>query len=195
MPDPLWPLRELWLARQLARAQRGDRDAFRQLYRALYPVVWRFVRRRAQSDAAAEELLGQVFFQLLEALPRIDPSRGVRGYVLTIARNALVDEARRTQRAAPGELAEQQASLQPGALELLTTAEETARLGKQLATLPEQTREWLLLRFEDGLRFAEIAQLTGASEAAVRQRVSRAVRELRGNWPEELRRGPVRHET
>ena len=52
----------------------------------------------------------------------------------------------------------------------------------ELARLPAETRELLMLRFGDGLRFTEIAQVMGLGEAAVRQRTSRAVRELRARW-------------
>jgi len=50
---------------------------------------------------------------------------------------------------------------------------------RSLAGLPEGTRELLALRFADGLRWAEIAAVLGESEPALRQRSSRALRELR----------------
>ena len=49
----------------------------------------------------------------------------------------------------------------------------------QIEALPSEDRELIALRYADGLRHGEIAQLLGISEAAVRQRVSRALRGLR----------------
>jgi RNA polymerase sigma-70 factor (ECF subfamily) len=191
MPQLPWPLRDAWLSRLVVRGQRGDREAFRDLYRALYGPVSRYLRRRVPSPADAEELVGQVFFRLLESLDRIDPRKGtVLVYALSMARNALVDEARSRASMMPEEAAAAVPDTKAGPLERLMGEEDVARVRSELARLPAETRELLMLRFGDGLRFAEIAQVMGISEAAVRQRTSRAVRELRARWDA----GPARGE-
>ncbi len=195
MPLLPWPLRDAWLSRQVVRAQRGDREAFRDLYRALYGLVSRYVRRRVASPADAEDLVGQVFFRLLESLGRIDSRRGsVLTYALSMARNALIDEARGRVGQVPEEAAAAIPDAGAGPLERLLGEEDTARVRAELARLPAETRELLLLRFGDGLRFAEVAQLMGLSEAAVRQRTSRAVRELRARWDASPARGALTHD-
>jgi RNA polymerase sigma-70 factor (ECF subfamily) len=61
-----------------------------------------------------------------------------------------------------------------------------------VAALPPESRQLLELRFGDGLRHAEIAALTGAREAAVKQRLSRLLRSLRGTLDGGAeRKGPV----
>jgi RNA polymerase sigma-70 factor (ECF subfamily) len=192
MPLLPWPLRDAWLSRLVARSQRGDREAFRELYRALYPAVSRYLRRRVSNAADAEELVGQVFFRLLESLERLESRRGsVLAYTLSMARNALVDEARRRAGMVPEEAAVAVADTRAGPLEHLLGSEDTERVRAELARLPAETRELLMLRFGDGLRFAEVAQVMGLSEAAVRQRTSRAVRELRARWDAAPERGEL----
>jgi RNA polymerase sigma-70 factor (ECF subfamily) len=143
------------------------------------------------SPADAEELVGQVFFRLLESLERVEPRRGsVLVYALSMARNALVDEARSRARFLPEEAAAAVPDGATGPLERLLGEEDVERVRAELARLPAETRELLMLRFGDGLRFAEVAQVLGLSEAAVRQRTSRAVRELRARWDA----GPARGE-
>jgi len=191
MPLLPWPLRDAWLSRLVVRSQRGDREAFRELYRALYPPVSRYLRRRVTNAADAEELENQVFFRLLESLGRLESRRGsVLAYALSMARNALVDEARRRAGMVPEEAAVAVPDMRAGPLERLMGEEDTERVKAELARLPTETRELLMLRFADGLRFAEVAQVLGLSEAAVRQRTSRAVRELRARWDA----GPARGE-
>jgi RNA polymerase sigma-70 factor (ECF subfamily) len=192
MPQLPWPLRDAWLSRLLVRSQRGDREAFRDLYRALYGPVSRYLRSRVPRAADAEELVGQVFFRLLESLDRIDPQKGtVLVYALSMARNALVDEARSRAGLVPEEAAAAVPDSGAGPLERLMGDEDVMRVRSELAKLPAETRELLMLRFGDGLRFAEIAQVLGLSEAAVRQRTSRAVRELRSRWNAGLARGEL----
>lgn len=178
-----WEQPAAFHARLAARAAGGDPRAFVTLYRELYPPVARFVARRAASAADAEEVVARAFHQLLEALPRLDPSRGtVLGFTLAIARNALADEARSRRAGGLSELGPEaldRADGRPGADERLQERERLLAVARLVDGLPAETRELLELRFGDGLRHAEIAALTGASEAAVKQRVSRAVRELR----------------
>lgn len=172
-------------ARLATRAARGDRAAFVALYRALYPPVARWVSRRAATSGDAEDVVAQVFHRLLEALPRLDPARGTPlAFALGIARNALTDEARRraVRGGDPGPLDDAGAALAdraPGAEAGLLERERLEAVARLLDGLPAETRRLLELRFGDGLRHAEIAALTGASEAAVKQRLSRALRALR----------------
>ncbi len=81
----------------------------------------------------------------------------------------------------------------PDALERLERDERLRALARVLEALPAPTRELIELRFGDGLKHAEIAALQGVSEAAVKQRTSRALRELRAALTA-LGAGPEREE-
>lgn len=195
MPQLPWPLRDAWLARLLVRSQRGDREAFQRLYRALYAPVARYVRRRVARPADAEDVVGQVFFRLLETLGRVDPQKGgVFAYVMGIARNAVVDHARAHLAQAPEEVLAALPDPGAGPLQRLESAREEAAVRAELAALPAATRELLALRYADGLRYAEMAEVLGMSEAAVRQRTSRAVRDLRARWGAGQAQKAVAHE-
>ena len=61
----------------------------------------------------------------------------------------------------------------------LQRALERAEVRDAVATLPERDREVVSLRFQRGLSYAEIAKVTGATPAAVKQRAWRALRRLR----------------
>jgi RNA polymerase sigma-70 factor (ECF subfamily) len=176
-----WPLRDRLLARRALAARAGDEAAMRALYRELHPEIARFVGRRVRSRADAEDLVSRVFFTLVERLDDFDPKRGnLRGWLFRIARNAIIDHFRKQRPTVAfdglGELVP--ADVDDPLSELL----ERERLGhvlRQLEAQPTETRELLALRYADGLRHKEIAAITGLSESAVKQRVSRAVRELR----------------
>jgi RNA polymerase sigma-70 factor, ECF subfamily len=173
-----WPLVQNRLAR---RAARGDGEAFRSLYRALHPQVHAFVGRRIGSAADTEDLVAKVFHRVVEHLDRYDPGKAsVRAWVLGIARNAVIDHLRtRREHASVDELAElledeSAASFEPD------DDDRTHLVRDAVAELPAATREMLALHFVEGLRYREIAEVCGASEAAVKQRMARTLRELRG---------------
>jgi RNA polymerase sigma-70 factor, ECF subfamily len=176
-------IRDVRLAWLLARSQRGDRDAFRRLYRLLHGPVSRYVRRRVRPPQDAEDVVAEVFTRLLESLDRIDSRRiTVLAYALAAARNAVVDRARQGGVSAS-------ASVDPLSLPLPEPAPDPGErmdARQALETLracverqPAEVRELLSLRYADGLRHVEIAAVMALNEAAVRQRLSRAVRELR----------------
>ena len=170
------------LARQVRKAVDGDAEAFRGLYRALHPVVWRYVSRRISGRADVEDLISRSFTRVVEHLGRFDPARGnVRAWVIGIARNAVIDHLRMQQsRGAHAGAVEwlADAALDPaGALE---ADERDAELRALLSEYPPVVREMFSLRFGDGLRVREIATLMDMSEAAVKQRFARTLRELRG---------------
>lgn len=176
----LAPLRDEIHARRLARARTGDAAAFRALYRDLHPVVAAFIARRVRGKADAEDLTARVFMNFLRHLGDYDRGRGsVQAWILRIARNAVIDDLRARRSMVPLEAV---AEVLPGAGDLLgelLAREQRDQLVDQLAALAPDVRELLALRYADGLSHAEIAGVLGLREAAVKQRVSRAVRDLR----------------
>jgi RNA polymerase sigma-70 factor, ECF subfamily len=57
--------------------------------------------------------------------------------------------------------------------------EELERLDRAIASLPLESRELVALRFIEEMSYAEIASTTGQSEASLRGKVFRALRQLR----------------
>jgi RNA polymerase sigma-70 factor (ECF subfamily) len=178
------------LSRQARKAANGDGEAFRGLYRALHPVVWSYVARRIASRADVEDLVSRTFARMVEHLHRFDPERGsVRAWSIGIARNAVIDHLRthpRTQ-LGPGVDPEAVERLPDAALDpagVLEADERDAELRALVSEYPPVVREMFSLRFGEGLRVREIAALMDMSEAAVKQRFARTLRELRGKLGE-----------
>lgn len=176
-------LRETLTAARLGRAARraaaGDPQAFGRLYRGLHPLVWRYVSRRIAVEADVEDLVARVFARVVEHLPRFDPRRGhVRAWVLSIARHAVIDHVR-AQRCGDSDAVEWLADAALCPARALEDDERDARLRRLLAEYPPAVREMIALRFADGLRLREIAQVMSLSEAAVKQRFSRTLRHMR----------------
>ncbi len=186
-----WPTT---LARLCRRAATGDARAFRSLFLSLHPVVFAYVARRVSITADAEDLVARVFHRMLEHLHRYDPSRAsVRGWVIAIARNLVVDHHRTLHSFAPLEGDGDEGVALPDLTALEGPDARTLALREQLAQLPATTREMLALHFADGLRYREIADVVGVSEAAVKQRMARALRELRARLVDVSREEATRY--
>lgn len=172
---------QTWVAQAVA----GETAACSSLYRALHPVVARFVARRVATPRDREDLVAQTFHRMLEALGRYDPAKcSVRGWVLTIARNLVIDHLRAMQRGRFAPSVEFLADALPGPEHArpdhdVAARELEARLVDALGRLPLRTRQVLALRVADGLSHAEIAEVLDLTVVNVKQIASRGLRSLR----------------
>lgn len=182
---PLWPHPAARWARWISKAADGDAKAFRALYRAMHPVVHAYVARRVATGADVEELVARVFHRAVENLARYDATKGsARAWLVAMARNAVIDHLR-TRR---------ELTTLDDAADLLVVRDPEPgdrdprldALALAITGLPAPTREMIALHFADGLTYREIAALMDSSEAAVKQRMARAFRELRAGVGEDV---------
>lgn len=154
-----------------------------ELARAYEDNVWAvygFVGYRVSGREHAEDLTQQTFERALRAWRTFDPERAsVRAWLLSIARNLVVDHHRREgrRRHSPAEGLDGHPDL--------TVAGPEGSLGIDpdlevaLGRLGERDREILALRFGGDLSGPEIAEMTELSLANVQQILSRSLRKLR----------------
>jgi RNA polymerase sigma factor (sigma-70 family) len=142
--------------------------------------IWRvygFLAYRVGDTPTAEDLTQITFERALRAWSRFDPRRGsVGSWLLTIARNALIDHVRRDRSASLAPIDEQQLPTVPGPE---TSADGSSELLACLDQLSEREREVIALRFGGDLSGAEVALMLGMSVANVHQLLSRSLRKLR----------------
>jgi RNA polymerase sigma factor (sigma-70 family) len=67
---------------------------------------------------------------------------------------------------------------------------DRAQLAAEIRRLPPKQRAAIALRYLEGLEYAEIAELLGSGENAVRSNISRGLRQLRVQFAEADMRGP-----
>jgi RNA polymerase sigma factor (sigma-70 family) len=140
--------------------------------------VYGFLAYRLPDRDSAEDLTQATFERALRSWSRFDPRRASEStWLLTIARNLLIDHHRRDHFGAMGEVDERMLPAVPGPEERFSTSSE---LADALLALKDRDREVIALRFGGDLTGAEIASVMGLSLANVEQIVSRSLRRLRG---------------
>lgn len=168
--------------RLVQRAQKGDVEAFGQLYEFYAPLVFRFLYSHLDDRLDAEDLTEDVFMRVWEALPGFR-AQGVPfgGYLFRVARNALYDHYRRNRRrSSDAELSlEWEDNFHPDPAESVPMNIEHGELRASLAKLREDYRTVLTLRFLVGLSTEEIAVAMRRSAGAVRVLQHRALLSLR----------------
>ncbi len=148
----------------------------------LHPLVYGYLAARVRVRADAEDLTADTLHRFVDRIGRYDASKGgVRGWVLTIARNTLIDHVRKAGRQDVAPLEDVEHLLADGRFAPdggdLDTRQQQVR--DALAGHPPATREMFALRYGEGLTVAEIAVVLNMSESAVKQRFSRALRAIK----------------
>ncbi|MHB8691971.1 MAG: RNA polymerase sigma factor [Solirubrobacteraceae bacterium] len=142
--------------------------------------VWRvygFLAYRVRNRDLAEDLTQATFERALRAWSRFDPRRASAApWLLTIARNVLIDDVRRDRSTPVADLDDR---LLPAVDGPEARFAGSPALIQALANLPARDREVLALRFGGDLTGADIATVLGLTLANVQQIISRSLRKLR----------------
>lgn len=173
------------------RAQRGDPDAFGELYDRYVDLVYRYVYYRVGSAQLAEDLTSETF---LRALRRIGSftwqGRDVGAWFVTIARNLIADHYKSSRQRL--ELTTADVTTVTGAPRLVQDGPENAVLEsmqnkvllQSVKKLNAEQQECIVLRFLQGLSVAETARAMNKNDGAIKALQYRAIRSLGRLLPE-----------
>ena len=166
----------------------GDKNRYAELIaryqRMVYGIAW---SRLGDADLC-EDAVQETFVKAFRYLLALRNPEKFQGWLARIARNVSTSLLRRHRR----ELDKRQRwrILQPDAPEEESSADDeeplTETLTKTLADLPARHRECLVLFYLEGKNVREAAAVLGISEAAVKTRLYRARKVLRGKLEERL---------
>ena len=152
---------------------------FEALYRSARDDVFAYVGTLLRDRGAAEDVTAQAFERAYRKHGSFDASRGSpRSWLFGIARNAALDELRRSSRQAA--LTAEPVDLGSGTVEDQADALiSRAALRTALATLATRDRELIALKFHAGLDNAEIAGVLGVSANNAGTMLHRSMTKLR----------------
>jgi RNA polymerase sigma-70 factor, ECF subfamily len=169
----------------IQRVGAGDRDAFEELYRRYTRPVLGLALRRLGDRGRAEDALQDAFAAIWRSARSFDPTRGAGGaWLYTVARNAIVDGARR--RPEPPLEAPDAASPERGPDERAEASWVSWRVHRALETLPEHERTVIELAYWRGLSQSEISGALGVPLGTVKTRTRSALSRLADVLEEEV---------
>lgn len=158
------------------RLKSGDPDAFAELYREYQPAILNYVHRLSGGNRTlAEDVSQQVFMNFWTHRNEYDLDKPVMPLLLTMARNAWLNAAKREDYRKTSELKEDGASQHDRGLE---QRELEKAIERSLTALEEPIREVFILSRYHGLKYSQIAQMMGISVKTVEARLSRALQDL-----------------
>ena len=152
--------------------------------------LWNFIRRRVPDAGDAEDILQDVFYELVEAYRMMQPIEQVGAWLFRVARNRITDRFRKKK---PELFAEQPVAGEDEAMsfeDLLPSADAgpeasyarsvvLEELEDALDELPEEQRAVFLATEFEGNSFRELAEASGVSINTLLSRKRYAVQYLR----------------
>jgi RNA polymerase sigma factor (sigma-70 family) len=165
------------------RAQRGDSQAFQQIFEEYHGIAWRTARVLLGDSALVEDALQEAWIDVWRGLPRLQHRQTIRSWLLTVIANRCRMALRRPVPAAVSLESEQEVLYTPdeveSILERITRQETYASIRKALARLPADQRRVLELRYFADLELSEIALVASLPLGTVKSRLHRSLHTLR----------------
>lgn len=155
--------------------QRGDGDAFRELFEAYKSRVYSIALHFTADHGAAHDISQQVFSTVFTAIARFRHEAAFDTWLYRIVVNACRHEYRRRRRfVSLEEHVEQPAPGRDESIEGDYLRQERIRAIREgIATLAPKLRIPLVLRHLEGLSYDEIAAILGCSSGTVGSRLAR----------------------
>jgi RNA polymerase sigma factor (sigma-70 family) len=165
----------------------GDRDAALVLVRRYQARVFGVALSITRDRGSAEEAAQDSFVKAWRYAASYDPRRGpVAAWLLTIARNAALDQARVRTRRLDGVVLEAAGEL-AGAMDVDSPFEELVPLADAVRSLPDDQRAVLMAAVYHGLTAREISEAWNLPLGTVKTRLRLALAKLRGLFVEVAR--------
>jgi RNA polymerase sigma factor (sigma-70 family) len=157
------------------RCQLGEPQAFEELVARWHVPMWQFVRRMADHDELADDLIQETWLRVLRGIAKLQQPEKLAAWMFGIARHVMMDRLRQKYR---------QEALLENALGVLRGSvdesdeferrDDISNVLDQLDCLPLAQRELLTLYYLDELSIEDVAHVLGVPSGTVKSRLYHA---------------------
>ncbi|MEO8610513.1 MAG: sigma-70 family RNA polymerase sigma factor [Chloroflexota bacterium] len=168
--------------RLLQRAQKGNAEAFAQLYRANVQAIYRYIYHRVNDVHLAEDLTGDVFTRALKSMATYrDQGKPFVAWLYRIAHARVVDYYRMTnRRPVESDVEAEPIPVNANMDEGILRRHMAKALHEAIGTLTDEQQQVVILRFIEGQSIETVADMMGKNANAIKALQHRALRTLAG---------------
>ncbi len=162
-------------AELLKKLQRGDNAAWMQVTRDLSPRLYSYLRQNLPTAEDTEDVLSETMTAAVRAMANFDGRAALSTFLYAIAFRKVADFYRRTPSTESLDSESSTVVLVSKELDL----EDRMMFDEAMQSLPEHSRQVLLLRYHVGLGVDEIATVLDRSYKGTESLLSRARAQMR----------------
>ncbi len=158
----------------LARAQRGDMQAFAQIYQRFGAACFQLALRILGQRQQAEDVVQEVFLKMIDTIGSYRGDAPFGAWLKRMAANTCIDQLRRQRHLSDADadvLLARTASAE-------ADASGSIDIESLLARLPPRARAIVILHELEGYTHAELAAMFGHSESYSKSTLARALKRL-----------------
>lgn len=162
--------------------QAGDLSPASEIYDRYSGRIYNFALRFLKNSEAAEDATQEVFVKMIRHASQFQGDAKLSTWLFSITANWCRDFLRKADnksKESDDVLVNLPAPIEQSPDRNLEQRENEVRIQRALKALTPEQREAILLSRYQGLSYAEIAQISGCSEGAVKTRVFRAMETLK----------------
>jgi len=180
--------------RLIEACQRGDREAFRELFDAHKDRVWTVALRFTGDESAARDVTQQVFLKLFTSIASFRHESNFKTWLYRLAANECMDEFRKRRRLIPldffrpasgaerdedcGGVEMKDWRQEPLQEERLAQLEVSEAVLAALTQLKPKLRMAIVLKYFEDMSYEQMAEALGCSMGTVASRLNRGHKEL-----------------
>jgi RNA polymerase sigma-70 factor (ECF subfamily) len=180
--------------RLIEACQRGDREAFRELFEAHKDRVWTVALRFTGDESAARDVTQQVFLKLFTSIAGFRHESNFKTWLYRMAANECMDEFRKRRRLIPLDFFRPASGVErdedcggvemegwrqePLQEERLAQLEVSEAVLAALTQLKPKLRMAIVLKYFEDLSYEQMAEALGCSTGTVASRLNRGHKEL-----------------
>jgi len=156
--------------------QRGDEDAFRELFETHKDKVYSIALRYAGDQAAAMDIAQDTFLKLMDRIGQFRGESSFDSWLYRLVVNSCMDYRRKQKHWLPmmEEFFDSFRAPEPTALQDLMQDERQQQVQEVVARLSPEHRMIVVMRYTEGLSYEEIAEILNCSRGTVASRLNRA---------------------
>ncbi|MDO8749783.1 MAG: RNA polymerase sigma factor [Dehalococcoidia bacterium] len=170
-------------AEAVGLCQDGDSEAFRHLVERYQDVLYGTAYLMTGNPSVAEEYVQDAFLSAWRGIDTFGVGRPVKPWLVRILVNTVISGRRRrsiqTVPVDDPDTLPDNVSEASDAFQMAERIEDRLRLRQALASLPNEHRQVVMLRYFTGLSLSEVANVLGCPEGTVKSRLHRALERLK----------------
>ncbi|WP_228551130.1 RNA polymerase sigma factor [Sporosarcina cascadiensis] len=165
-----------WVREVLA----GNKQAYAHIIDKYKNPLYAVILRMTRNPQDAQDFVQDAFLKVYYQLDKYKETGSFSSWLYRVAVNHCMDEFRKKRhQAVPSEFAEEQAVDRNHPEVVFLKKEKQRQLERLLATLPEDERLIILLRYANELSYEEISEVTDTPLSTVRNKLHRAKKKMR----------------